>query len=367
VSARIERIVFPGGDGVERIGRLDVPARPPVAHALFAHRFGSGDDHGAADRIATALTSAGFAVLRLEVSEVDDAEHAASLRGSPDIVAADWLRRERRAPPLLIGHSFAAAAVLSGAREIPEVRAVATIAAPSSPSALQAVRGITAALLFLHSPLDRVVGIEQAADLFLAARHPRSFVSLGRADHLLTAPPDADYAAATIAAFAGRYVDDESDALPAPEPSAQVVVAETAQGPFLNHVVVGRHAMLADEPVAVGGFDAGPSPYDLLGAALGSCTSMTLRMYADRKGLALERVAVEVSHDKVHGADCAECVERDLLVDRRGRIDRFQRVITLQGDLDEDQRRRLLEIADRCPVHRTLESTAVITTTLAPA
>jgi uncharacterized OsmC-like protein/alpha/beta superfamily hydrolase len=365
VSARIERITFSGADGVERSACLDLPARPPVAHAVLADRFADEPEHGAAARIATALTSAGFAVLRLDAASPAGADVVDSPTGADVVAAADWLRRERRAPQLLIGHSLGGAAVLAAVDAIPEVRALATIGAPSSAAALDAVATCRRSLLILHSPIDNTVGVEQAADLFVAARHPKSFVSLDGADHLLSSPADADYAASTIAAFAARYVHDESGSRPAPDASAQVVVAETGQGSFLNHVVVGRHALLADEPESVGGFDAGPSPYDFIGAALGSCTSMTLRMYADRKGFALDHVAVEVSHDKVHGHDCAECVDMELLFDRSGRIDRFRRVIRLEGELDDEQRNRLLEIADRCPVHRTLSSNSVITTTLA--
>ncbi len=202
--------------------------------------------------------------------------------------------------------------------------------------------------------------------LFAAARHPKSFVSLDGADHLLSEDGDARFAAGVIAAFAGRYVVDESGALAPPPPTAPVVVAETSQGPFLNHVVIGDHRLLADEPVSVGGSDAGPAPYDFLGAALGACTTMTLRMYADRKGLAVDRISVSVAHDKVHADDCVECLERDDLVGRTGLIDRFERVITIESDeLTDAQRERMLAIADRCPVHRTLESSSAIATRLA--
>jgi putative redox protein len=220
--------------------------------------------------------------------------------------------------------------------------------------------------MVLHSPTDEVVSIEHAGRLFSAASHPRSYVSLDGADHLLTDREVARYAARTIATFATRYTADESGGLPVPAATNQVVVAETAQGPFLNHVVVGSHHLLADEPESVGGFDAGPAPYDFLAAALGSCTSMTIRMYADRKRLPLERVAVEVSHAKVHVDDCAECIDSDHLRPIAGRVDRFERVVSLTGDeLTDADRSRLLEIADRCPVHRTLEATSVIATRLA--
>jgi putative redox protein len=310
-----------------------------------------------------------------------------------------------RAPQLLIGHSLGGAAVLAVASEIAEVRAVATIGAPSSTEHVTGVfassldeiesegaadvelagrpfrirkqfvedlrhhvvadrvAALKRALLVLHSPIDNTVSVDHAAALFGAARHPKSFVSLDGADHLLTDRDDAAYAASMIGAFAGRYVLDESGALDAPRASAPVVVAETSQGPFLNHVVVGRHRLLADEPESIGGFDAGPAPYDFLGAALGACTSMTLRMYADRKGLPVDRVSVEVTHGRVHADDCEECIENPVLAGRTGMIDRFERVLHVDGDgLTDADRDKLLAIADKCPVHRTLESASMIVT-----
>lgn len=215
----------------------------------------------------------------------------------------------------------------------------------------------------LHSPVDNVVGVEHAAALYRAARHPKSFVALDGTDHLLSDQRDADYAASMIAAWAARYLADESGAAAVPPASAQVVVAETTQGRFLNHVVVGDHRFLADEPESAGGFDAGPGPYDLLAAALGACTSMTLRMYADRKQLALARVTVEVAHARVHAADAADD-SGDGTAPSGGKIDRFTRVLLLEGELTDDERASLLRIADRCPVHRTLSQASSIVTSL---
>jgi uncharacterized OsmC-like protein/alpha/beta superfamily hydrolase len=412
MAARIERVTFPGSQGADLSARLDLPAGPARAFALFAHCFTCSKDIAAASRIASALTDVGFGVLRFDFTGLGmsggEFENTNFTSNTADLVAAaDWLRAEHRGPQLLVGHSLGGAAVLAVAADIAEVRAVATIGAPSSPDHVtdvfrssldeiaaagvaqvqlagreftirqqfvddlrdhvitDRVKTMKRALLVLHSPIDNTVSIEHASEIFAAARHPKSFVSLDGADHMLTERSDAQFAAAMIGAFADRYIVDESGVLDAPRASAPVVVAETTQGPFLNHVVVGRHRLLADEPESVGGFDAGPSPYDLLGAALGACTSMTLRMYADRKGVPLDRVTVAVTHGKVHAVDCAECSENELLSGRSGMIDRFERLVTVDGDdLTDDHRAKLLEIADKCPVHRTLESASSIVTRL---
>ncbi len=414
MTARIERVTFPGSQGTELAARLDLPAGPARAFALFAHCFTCSKDIAAASRIANALTDVGFGVLRFDFTGLGmsegEFENTNFTSNTDDLVAAaDWLRAEHRAPQVIVGHSLGGSAVLSVAGSIPEVRAVATIGAPSSPDhvtgifssslaeiessgvaevelagrpfrirqqfvddlrnhvVLDRVATMKRPLLVLHSPIDNTVSIDHASAIFGAARHPKSFVSLDGADHLLTDRVDAAYAASMIGAFANRYIVDESASLDAPRASAPVMVAETTQGPFLNHVVVGRHRLLADEPESVGGFDAGPSPYDFLGAALGACTSMTLRMYADRKGLPLDRVTVGVTHGKVHADDCAECSDNRLLAGRSGMIDRFERVIRVDGDeLSDADRTKLLEIADKCPVHRTLESASSIVTRLEP-
>ena len=413
MAARIDRITFVGSQGDDLAARLDLPASPPRAFAVFAHCFTCGKDILAASRIATAMTDAGFGVLRFDFTGLGmsggEFENTNFTSNTDDVrAAADWLRETHRAPQILIGHSLGGAAVLSVAGSIPEVRTVVTIGAPANVehvsdifsaslpeieetgvaevqiagrsflirqqfvddlrdnTVLDRVATLKKALLVMHSPVDNIVGVAHAAEIFAAARHPKSFVALDAADHLLSDPQDAMFAAAMIGAFADRYVVDESGGLAAPSSSAPVLVAETTQGPFLNHVVVGNHRMLADEPESIGGFDAGPSPYEFLGAALGACTSMTLRMYADRKKLPLDRVSVEVTHGKVHADDCLVCADNEQLAHRTGMIDRFDRVIRIVGDeLTEDDRRKLLLIADKCPVHRTLESASAIVTSLA--
>ncbi len=409
MAGPVERVRFPGSQGGDLAARLDLPSGPIRATALLAHCFTCSKESAAASKIATTLVEHGLAVLRFDFTGhgASDGElgNAGFESNVDDLVrAAGWLRDHVRAPQLLVGHSFGGAAAIVAAAEIQEVRAVATVGAPSDlehltglfqtalddiehagsvavtiagrsftlhreflrqlrgTDLLERVARLDRALLVLHAPTDRVVDVSHAERLFAAASWPKALVSLDGADHLLTDRAAGAYAATVIAAWAQRFVVDEQPLVPPPRSSAPVLVAETGQGRYLNHVVVGAHRFFADEPTSVGGSDAGPSPYDLLGAALGACTSMTLRMYADRKGLPLDRIHVEVAHEKVHADDCAEC-ERPA---SRAMIDRFERVVHLDGDLDETQRSRLLEIADRCPVHRTLESSSHIVTRLAP-
>jgi putative redox protein len=408
VPMPIERVDFANSRGQTLAALLELPEREPVATALFAHCFTCGKDNLAAKRIAEALAQRGIAVLRFDftglgMSEGEFASTNFSSNVADLVAAADHLRKTGRAPTLLIGHSLGGAAVLAAAARVPEARAVATIAAPSDhghvtglfkdkvaeirergevevalagrpfrirreflddvaeQKTIDAVVGLRKALLVLHSPTDDTVSIDNASKIFLAARHPKSFVSLADADHLLTRRSDAIYAAHVIAAWAERYLEGapqrEAAADAGPRP---VVVTETRASTFQQDVTIGPHRMLADEPVAAGGRDSGPGPYEFLLAGLGACTAMTLRLYADRKKLALRRVSVTLRHAKIHAADCADCETKD------GMLDRIDRVIALDGDLDDAERARLLEIADKCPVHRTLTSEIDIRTALDP-
>lgn len=403
---RFERFDFPNGRGETLAGVLDLPEGAPRAFALYAHCFTCGKDVLAAVRIARALSAHGIAVLRFDFtglggSDGDFANTDFSSNIDDIVAAADFLRREHAAPALLIGHSLGGAAILAAAARIPEARAVVTIGAPYDPAhvahlvesarpeieasgeATVSIGGrsfrirreflddieradnagqlahLRKALLVLHSPRDAVVPIDNAAKIFMAAKHPKSFVSLDAADHLVTRREDAAYIAQVIAAWAARYVGEGDTAPPATAPEGVVRVEELGSGPYANAVQAGPHALRADEPEALGGADTGPSPYQLLLASLGACTSMTLRMYADRKGWPLERVTVDLRHSKIHAKDCAECETRE------GLVDRIERVLTIEGPLDDEQRLRLLEIADRCPVHRTLHGEITIPTRLA--
>ena len=405
------RVEFPGAHGDSLAARLDLPAGPPRAYALFAHCFTCSKDFVASARVSRGLAARGFAVLRFDFTGLgnsagDFANTTFSSNVEDLVSAADFLRREHRAPSLLVGHSLGGAAVLGAATRLTEAVAVATIGAPAEPAHVKAlfaasereiesageaevelggrhfrirreflrdleatrlsdsVAGLRKALLVLHAPLDEVVGIENAARIFQAAKHPKSFVSLDRADHLLSKPEDAAYAADVLAAWASRFLPEPAGtgvggcAAPEPQDQNEVVVAENGDGPFGQVVRVGRHTLVADEPSSVGGEDAGPTPYGLLLAALGTCTSMTLRMYARRKQLPLDQVIVRLRHEKIHARDCDRCETEE------GLIDRIERGVELQGDLDSGQRQRLLEIANRCPVHRTLESEVSIATRL---
>jgi uncharacterized OsmC-like protein/fermentation-respiration switch protein FrsA (DUF1100 family) len=392
-----ERFDFPNASGERLAALIDRPAGAARAFALFAHCFTCGKDIRAAKRIAEGLTARGIAVVRFDftgigASEGEFANTNFSSNVADLVAAANHLRQVARAPALLIGHSLGGAAVLAAAGDVPEARAVVTIAAPADPSHVTGLirdrvdeiraRGevevtlagrpfrirreflddvseqrldakigkLHKALLVLHAPSDDLVGIDNASHIFLAARHPKSFVSLADADHLLSNPRDAAYVADVIAAWAGRYLDMEA----APETAATepraVVVTETRVGKFQQQITVGRHSLIADEPIAAGGLDTGPNPYDLLLAGLGACTSMTLRLYADRKQLPLERVSVKLTHSRIHAADCETCETKE------GMLDRIDKEITVEGQLDDDARARLLEIAEKCPVNRTLKS-----------
>jgi len=400
-----ERFQFTGEGGHQLAASLDLPEREPLAYALFAHCFTCGKDVLAARRIAAALAAKGIAVLRFDFtglgsSEGDFANSTFSSNVADLVRAADHMRETRKAPAILIGHSLGGAAILAAAEKIPDAKAVVTIAAPSDPAHVTglfrdriddirthgqvevslagrpfrikreflddiAEHGLMAhvtnlhkALLVMHSPTDDTVGIDNATRIFVAAKHPKSFVTLAGADHLLSGKRDAAYVADVIATWATRYLDPivpgpSADLAEAPR---NVVVRETRAGKFQQTVSVGPHRLLADEPVAAGGDDTGPGPYDFILAGLGACTSMTMRMYAERKSLPLERVTVTLTHSKIHAEDCAECETST------GMLDQIDRVIGMEGNLDAEQRQKLMEIADKCPVHRTLTSEIHIVT-----
>jgi uncharacterized OsmC-like protein/alpha-beta hydrolase superfamily lysophospholipase len=393
---------FIGQHGQTLVGRLERPSGPARATALFAHCFTCGKDIFAARRVSRRLAAMGIAVLRFDFTGLGHSQGEFGNSGFSgnvqDLVAAARALTDAGLPPgLLVGHSLGGAAVIAAAADITSARAVAVIGAPADPSHVtrhfadaharieadgQApvtlggrdftisrdflrdlqqtsltdhLRHLKRALLILHSPTDEIVGIDNASTLFTAARHPKSFVTLDGANHLLTRARDADYAAEMIATWADRYLDPAParDNLP-PEGITRVIEADPDG--FLQDVHLGRHHLQADEPAGFGGTDLGPSPYQLLAAGLGACTSMTIRMYARRKGWDLTHIDVDVSHEKRHATDCEDC-------EKSSKIDTFVRNITLTGTLTPDQHEKLVAIADKCPVHRTLEAQAQIVTT----
>jgi len=403
---RTERLEFANEMGEKLAALVDLPLGKPVAFALFAHCFTCGKDNISAKRISERLAMCGIAVLRFDftglgMSEGEFADTHFSSNVDDLVAAGDHLRKTYGAPAILIGHSLGGAAALAAAHRIPDARAVVTIAAPSDPAHVvglfkdhvdkireqgqvevqlagrpfrikreflddvaeqrieDCLANLRKALLVFHSPTDDIVGIENASRIFTTAKHPKSFVSLAGADHLLSKKDDAVYVANVIAAWAERYLEQPAER--SDEQVGIVLVRETGGGKFQQEIMSGPHRFLADEPVKAGGLDSGPGPYDLLLASLGACTSMTLRLYAENKKLPLQRVSVRLTHNKIHAEDCLNCETKE------GMIDRIDRNITLEGPLTADERKRLLEIADKCPVHRTLESEIEIRTVEQPA
>ena len=399
-----QRINFSNRDGLSLAGLIDTPDSGAHAWALFAHCFTCSKNLKAATHIVQALNDAGIGVLRFDFtglgqSEGDFAETSFSSNAADLVDAARWLETEYSAPAVLLGHSLGGTAVLRAAGDIPSAVAVATIGSPADPShvkhlfgdslealeqdgvaevdiggrpfrlkktfvedleehdLLREVSGIRRALLVMHAPLDTVVEIDNAAALFAAAKHPKSFLSLDDADHLLSDPEASRYAGTVLAAWASKYIP-RPDAMPLVATSDEVA-ARTYGGSFRTEIASGSHRLLADEPASVGGTNLGPTPYDLLSAALASCTTMTLRMYAEHKGIDLESTTVRVRHGKTHAADCDDCETR------AGKVDEFRRELSFAGNLTDAERDRMVEIADKCPVHRTLHSEVKVRTRLA--
>lgn len=401
-----KKVTFANEEGIQLNGLLDLPEdERPIAFGLFAHCFTCSKNLAAAANISRALSRRRIAVLRFDFTGLgESAGEFAETTFSSDVrdlvAAARFLEENHQAPRILVGHSLGGAAVLQAAGEIPSVTAVATLAAPAHPRHAarlfgaaraeiersgqatvelagrpftisqrflddleaqqpeQTLRRLKAALLVMHSPRDLEVGIDNAAAIYQAARHPKSFISLDPADHLLTRREDSLYAGEMIATWAGRYLETGAEATAPPEVIDNRVTSRTGAEGFYTELFVNGYPLVADEPEAYGGSGSGPSPYDYLLAALGACTGMTVQMYARRKAWPLEAAVVRLHHEKVHAQDCEHCEEKDR------RIDRFERELDLKGTLSAEQRRRLLEIAEKCPVHRTLQAEVQIETRL---
>ena len=395
-------LTFENASGELLAASLDLPVNgTPRAYALLAHCFTCGKDLKALRHISRALTARCIAVLRFDFTGLgaSEGEFAATTFSSnvDDLVAAArYLEAEFDAPQILIGHSLGGTAVLAAARQLPSVRAVATIGAPCDAAHVihhfdehrakieedgeaevnlggrpfrirkalihdlagqrmhDAIHRLGRALLVFHSPVDATVSIDNAAQIYQAALHPKSFISLDDADHRVSIEADAEYIVTVTASWASKYVDALGPKWREETPGEERVLVRIGAQGFVSDIDAGGHPLVADEPVELGGCDQGPSPYQLLNAALGACTAMTLRMYAERKKLPLSGVLVRLEHAKVHARDCEDCPQE------HARVDVIERQITLEGDLDAGQRQRLLEIADLCPVHRTLHESVVV-------
>lgn len=413
--------VFKNNSGETLSGVLEEPtAGPSSGVALFAHCFSCGKNVLAASRVSRGLRERGFTVLRFDFTGLGDSEgEFADTNFSTNVddlrAAINAMRQENMAPEILIGHSLGGAAVLDLADEIEEVKLVATIGAPSEPrhvvhlfdetamqqieqtgqaevslggrpftikkqflddvteaSVLKKLASSRKPLLICHSPTDKVVGIDNAQKIYRAAKHPKSFVSLDGADHLLSSKEDANFVSSIVASWAARYLGLPEKQIPdSPAPATKMTQSEGQHDNsvtvternkvFTQDIAAGRHKIVADEPVSAGGDDLGVTPYDLLLAALGTCTSMTLRMYANRKGINVDNIQVKLEHNRIHSADCESCE------DQSGKVDQIRRWIRIEGDLTEAQQQRMLDIADMCPVHRTLQNQKQITSELMSA
>lgn len=390
------KLMFANAAGQQLAARLDLPPEDALhAYALFAHCFTCSKNLAAIANISRALTDAGIGVLRFDFtglgeSEGDFADTNFSSNVDDLVAAAEFLARDYAAPQLLIGHSLGGAAVLHAAARLPASTAVVTIGAPCDPAHVRklltvdeaqieaegqaavtlggrtftlkkqflddletarmraTIRSLRKALLICHAPFDEVIGIENAAHIFEEAHHPKSFLSLDQADHMLSRPDDSRYLGTMIAAWASKYLTSSTEQQPA-EDEGHVVV-RTASGGFVTDVFVSGHHLVVDEPVSVGGTNQGPTPYDLLAAALGACTTITVQMYAKRKGWPLEYAVARLRHQKIHADACEHCETTE------GKIDQIERELEFVGPLDAAQRQSLREIADKCPVHRTLHS-----------
>lgn len=378
---------FQNEEGRPLSGLLESPEGTPRGWAIFAHCFTCGKDSRAAVHISRALSRAGIGVLRFDFAGTGiGSAHGEAVSFASDVTdlksAANAMTAAGMTPSLLIGHSLGGTAALVAAADLPDIVAVATIGAPAELQHIlkvfnasdldtvrrdgeasveiagrpflirrsfidavaevdveKAVAALRRPLLVLHSPIDQVVGIEHASRIFVAARHPKSFVSLDMADHLIADAANANFVSAMVATWANRYLSPLVADLPQVEAADGVEAIETLAGKFQLRVRSGKHTIFSDEPASVGGLGSGLSPYELVSAGLAACTVMTMRLYANRKGFPLERASTRVEHKKV-----ADMVPPD----------RFTRTIVLEGPLDEEQRARILEIADRCPVDLTL-------------
>lgn len=400
---KLEPVKFENNTGQTIHAILELPVDGnPVSYALFAHCFTCSKDLNAVVNISRSLSRNGIAVLRFDFtglgeSEGEFTETTFSSNISDLILAYEFLETNYKSPDIIIGHSLGGAAVLSAAHSMPKVKAVVTVGAPYKASHVQQlfkddlsriekegiakvqiggrpfqirkefiddlkdneekvlIKSLNKALLVMHSPQDATVGIDNARKIYESAHHPKSFVSLDGANHLLTNRADSQYVGEIIASWASRYVNYEKGNELS---TTKQVTVRTTTDRFFTEIKTENHYLIADEPKSVGGTDYGPSPYDLLVASLGACTSMTLRMYADRKEIDLKEIKVHLQHSKEHVNDSEQSENKNKV------LDQIEREIELSGNLTDQERDKLLEIADKCPVHKTLHSEIKVITTL---
>ena len=392
----IQKITFQNAEGQQLIGRLELPANQHAHNfVIFAHCFTCNKNLSAVKNISRALTANGFGVLRFDftgLGESDGDFEDTNFSGNVDdlISASNFLSQNHMAPSLLIGHSLGGSAAIFATSKIESIKAVATIGAPSNPKHVQhllhssleeikktgkatvnlggrsftikkqflddieakslpeVAKNLRKAILVMHSPQDTTVDIKNAEDIYKAAHHPKSFVSIDGADHLLMNANDSIYVGNVISNWAKRYVNaPKTEALSTKQ---QVIASLDSTDGFTTQMKLGNHYLTADEPKSYGGNDFGPSPYELVSAGLSACTAMTVQMYVNRKGWDLQNIEVHTSYGKIHAIDCGDCDSTS------AKIDTFNREIKLTGNLDNKQIERILQIADKCPVHKTLHN-----------
>lgn len=400
----IQKVNFTNAEGQQLVGRLELPVNQhPHNFAIFAHCFTCNKNLSAVKNISRELTSNGFGVLRFDFTGLGESEgdfENTNFSGNVEdlISASDYLKENYNAPTLLIGHSLGGAASIFAASKIDSVKAVATIGAPSNPKHVQhliqssveeiktngkanvniggrpftikkqflddietkslpeVAKNLRKALLVMHSPQDTTVGIQNAEDIYVAAKHPKSFVSIDGADHLLMKKEDSTYVGSVISNWAKRYISiSETEKL---KTNAQVIASLNTTDGFTTQMKLGNHYLMADEPTSYGGNDFGPSPYELVSAGLSACTAMTIQMYVKRKCWDLQNVEVHTNYGKTNATDCEDCENKAT------KIDTFNREIKLTGNLDGAQIKRILQIADKCPVHKTLHNEVQVITKL---
>ncbi|WP_296703247.1 bifunctional alpha/beta hydrolase/OsmC family protein [Algoriphagus sp.] len=400
------KLTFRNRKGLDLAAHLYIPLdQNPRFYAVFAHCFTCSQNFSAVRRISTSLSQQGIAVLSFDFtglgrSDGEFEESTFSSNISDLLDASDFLERNYESPKMMVGHSLGGAAVMYASFDLPKVEAVITIGAPAFPGHIKKLfkesiskikemgsaevviggrpfrvskqfledleqkplenmlKKLNKSLLIMHSPQDEIVDIQNAAELYNAAKHPKSFISLDGSDHMVSKETDSEYVGEVIASWSKRYVSLEKTTENLYDTEGNQVKVRLSGPGFTTEIKTPHHHMIADEPLEVGGDNLGPNPYDFLMASLGSCTAMTLKMYADRKKWKLNEVTVFLNHDKVHLNDSKNPSEKE------SKVSRFTRLINLEGALDEDQRQRLLEISHRCPVHRTLEEDIVIQTLL---